>query len=108
MAATATVPSKQLRRQYQAGFMTALAKPATTARHVKVLNHVLGFFKKQVDVHTRHELLDRIADYRRGLAPLMAPLTLIRHYTRLLEISSLCGQAYLNPDPIELALRNRV
>ena len=49
-----------------------------------------------------------VEDYRRGMVPLVVPLTLIRHYVRVLGIEYLRDQVYLNPHPKELALRNHV
>jgi uncharacterized protein YbgA (DUF1722 family) len=68
----------------------------------------LGFFKKDLDKAARQELLDHILDYRRGLVPLVVPLTLITHHVRLLGVEYLQDQVYLRPHPKELALRNHV
>jgi len=70
------------------------------------LQHVAGFFKKELDADSRHELLAHIEDYRQGLVPLIVPLTLSRHYARIHHVSYLEDQMYLNPHPKELALRN--
>ena len=64
--------------------------------------------KSKLDNSSRAELLSHIEDYRRGLIPLVVPLTLIRHYVRILDIEYLRDQVYLNPHPKELALRNHV
>ena len=40
--------------------------------------------------------------------PLVVPLTLLRHYVRLLKVAYLAEQTYLEPHPKELMLRNRV
>jgi uncharacterized protein YbgA (DUF1722 family) len=88
--------------------MSGLSKIATQAKNTNVLEHILGFFKKDLDKSARQELLDHIRDYRRGLVPLLVPLTLITHYVRLLEVEYLRDQVYLNPHPKELALRNHV
>jgi uncharacterized protein YbgA (DUF1722 family)/uncharacterized protein YbbK (DUF523 family) len=98
----------ELREAYTAQFMTALSKPATVRRNVNVLEHLLGFFKRDLDAAAKRELLAHIDDYRRGLAPLVVPLTLVRHYVRLLDVRYLADQVYLNPHPKELALRNHV
>lgn len=45
-------------------------------------------------------------EYRKGLVPLVVPLTLLRHYVRRYAIGYLADQAYLNPHPRELLLRN--
>jgi uncharacterized protein YbgA (DUF1722 family) len=106
VAGSKATPRAQLRREYEGQLFSALAKPATPARHVNVLHHMLGFFKKDVDRCIREELLQQIDDYRRGLVPLLVPLTLIRHYVRLLGIDYLEGQVYLHSHPDELALQS--
>jgi uncharacterized protein YbgA (DUF1722 family) len=94
--------------RYEAGFMTTLEKLATPGRHVNVLTHMLGHFTDRLEPVARQELLAVVEDYRRGLVPLIAPLTLIRHYVRTLKVEYLLGQTYLDPHPKELMLRNRV
>jgi uncharacterized protein YbgA (DUF1722 family) len=49
-----------------------------------------------------------IDEYRRGLVPLVVPLTLLRHHVRAHDIGYLAGQTYLEPHPRELMLRNHV
>jgi uncharacterized protein YbgA (DUF1722 family) len=97
-----------LRARYEQGFMRGLAVPATPARHVNVLQHVLGYFKRDLDGASRHELLSLIDDYRRGIVPLVVPLTLVRHHVRRFDVAYLIGQTYLDPHPKELMLRNHV
>lgn len=38
--------------------------------------------------------------------PLIVPVTLFNHYARKYRVSTLVDQAYLNPHPLELKLRN--
>jgi uncharacterized protein YbgA (DUF1722 family)/uncharacterized protein YbbK (DUF523 family) len=99
---------EELREQYEAGFMTALGKLATPGRHANVLTHMFGHFSDKLDPSARREILAVIEDHRRGLIPLIVPLTLLRHYVRLLNVSYLSDQTYLDPHPKELMLRNRV
>ena len=56
----------------------------------------------------KQELVQLIEDYRKGLVPLVVPITLLRHHVAKHEISYLEGQLYLEPHPKELMLRNRV
>lgn len=103
-----SIPRRQLRQRYEAEFMTALKKIATPRKNTNVLEHIAGFFKKELDADSRHELLAHIEDYCQGLVPLVVPLTLIRHYVHILHIPHLADQVYLNPHPKELALRNHI
>lgn len=108
VAAAKSVPRNQLRDEYEATFMTSLTKIATVKKNTNVLHHILGFFKKQLDGSARSDLLSHIEDYRQGIVPLVVPLTLIRHYVRVLDVEYLRDQVYLNPHPKELALRSHV
>lgn len=101
-------PRAALAVQYQREYMDAVARPATVARHYNVLLHMAGFFKNDIGEEQKRELNGVIDDYHRGLVPLIVPVTLIRHYVRLLKVEWLDGQVYLDPHPKELALRNHV
>lgn len=98
----------ELETRYREIFMDALAKMATTRRHTNVLQHVAGHFKELLDADEKQELLGTIEDYRRGLVPLVVPLTLVRHHVRRHKVEYLAGQMYLDPHPKELMLRNHV
>jgi len=94
------VPRKELRETYESRFMDALRHIATPARNTNVLEHILGFFKRDLDPASRHELLGHVEDYRGGIVPLVVPLTLVAHYVRLLDVAYLRDQVYLNPHPM--------
>ena len=102
------MPRRELEQRYVDGFMTALAQLATARRHTNALEHMAGYFKDRLDAASKRELTETIADYRRGLVPLVVPLTLIRHHVRTLDVTYLTGQTYVEPHPKELMLRNHV
>jgi uncharacterized protein YbgA (DUF1722 family) len=95
------VPREELRHHYELKFMTALREKATGKRHTNVLQHMVGYFRKQLDADSRGELEALLQDYRAGLVPLVVPLTLIRHYVRKYDVTYLRGQVYLEPHPKE-------
>jgi len=97
-----------LRDAYASGFMAALTQLATPRRQTNVLQHCLGYFKKRLDPASRAELAALIDDYRRGLVPLVVPLTLLQHHVRRIDEPYLAGQIWLAPHPRELMLRNHV
>jgi uncharacterized protein YbgA (DUF1722 family)/uncharacterized protein YbbK (DUF523 family) len=86
----------------------ARASRATRGRHTNVLQHLAGFFKRQLADDERAELAEVIEDYRGGFVPLVVPITLIRHHVRRFGLAYLADQTYLNPHPKELMLRNHV
>jgi uncharacterized protein YbgA (DUF1722 family)/uncharacterized protein YbbK (DUF523 family) len=93
---------------YARVFMAALAAHATEKSHANVLDHMMGYFSKQLTAPERQELVQLIGDFRRRLIPLIVPITLMRHYSRKYQVEYLQGQLYLEPSPKELMLRNHV
>ncbi len=108
VATAKSVPRVELRERYEREFMEALREPATTRKHVNVLQHMVGYFSKQLDPESRLELQNLIREFQAGLVPLLVPLTLVNHYVRRHKVSYLQGQVYLDPHPKELMLRNHV
>ena len=108
VAGAKSLSRADLESRYTEGFMNALEPMATTRRHVNVLQHMAGYFKKRLDDTSRAELAATIEDYRTGLVPLVVPITLIRHHVRQHDVAYLAGQIYLAPHPQELMLRNHV
>ena len=92
--------------QYEALLMEALKLRATVKKNTNVLQHMMGYFKKQLTPDEKRELLEVIRDFHAELVPLIVPLTLFKHYVRKYDQPYLRGQIYLSPHPLELKLRN--
>jgi uncharacterized protein YbgA (DUF1722 family)/uncharacterized protein YbbK (DUF523 family) len=107
-ASAGTSPIEAVAAEYAVAFMAAFAIAATRARHVNVLQHMAGYFRRLLDDAARRDLADAIDDYRAGLVPLVVPVRLIAHYTRRYCETYLADQAYLAPYPHDLMLRNHV
>ncbi len=99
---------KELAHRYGELFMKTLAMKATVRKHVNVLHHILGYFKELLSAHEKVELLSVVGYYHQEQTPLVVPLTLIKHYVRIFDVSYIRDQVYLNPHPKELMLRNHV
>jgi uncharacterized protein YbgA (DUF1722 family)/uncharacterized protein YbbK (DUF523 family) len=93
---------------YEKGFTAVLLQPSTVKKVTDVLQHMLGFFKKQLTSDEKAELLETIDSYRSSVVPLIVPLTLIKHHVRKYQVSYLARQVFLSPFPAELMLRNHV
>ena len=96
----------ELLSRYQALLMEGLKLKATPAKNANVLQHLLGYFKKQLSADEKQELVELIERYRQGYIPLVVPVTLIAHFVRKYQQPYLMQQIYLNPHPLELQLRN--
>lgn len=108
VAEAKTLPRAELRERYETDFMAALGRKATPGRNRNVLEHMLGYFRDDLDAASRAEIAGLIHDYHTGLIPLVVPLSLVGHYARKLRVDYLTGQTYLEPHPKELMLRNHV
>ncbi|HNR93430.1 MAG TPA: DUF523 and DUF1722 domain-containing protein [Kiritimatiellia bacterium] len=97
---------KEVQSEYLAILMPALTVTATVKKSVNVLQHMQGYFKKQLTADEKKEMSETLNEYARGFIPLIVPVTLIRHYVRKYGEPYLADQWYLNPHPLELQLRN--
>ncbi len=93
-------------RQYETLLTEAMQLKATVPKHVNVLHHMAGYFKRHMSTDEKAELNEVIEYYRAGSLPLIVPVTLINHYVRKTGEPYLGRQIYLNPHPLELKLRN--
>jgi uncharacterized protein YbgA (DUF1722 family)/uncharacterized protein YbbK (DUF523 family) len=100
------IAGEDLFPEYESLLMRALKLKATPGKNANVLQHALGYFKRDLDPDEKQEALEVIEDYRQGNTPLVVPVTLLRHYVRKYNVDYLAAQSYFDPHPIELKLRN--
>jgi uncharacterized protein YbgA (DUF1722 family)/uncharacterized protein YbbK (DUF523 family) len=96
----------ELYQTYQRLLLEALRLKTTIKKNANVLQHMMGYFKKELSADEKQELLEIIGLYREVYVPLIVPITLMNHYIRKYDQPYLQGQYYLQPHPIELQLRN--
>jgi uncharacterized protein YbgA (DUF1722 family)/uncharacterized protein YbbK (DUF523 family) len=94
--------------QYSELLTKALTYRPTVKKHVNVLTHALGYFKKDISAEEKQEMLALIERFHNKLIPLIVPVTMLNHYVRKYDKEYLRKQFYLNPYPAELMLRNHV
>jgi uncharacterized protein YbgA (DUF1722 family)/uncharacterized protein YbbK (DUF523 family) len=102
------LPREELRTRYEGALMAILARPTSPGRQANVLMHLLGHLKQRIERADARELVAAIDDHRRGLVPLVVPITLLRHHVRRAGVPYVEGQTYLEPHPRDLMLRNHV
>ncbi len=106
VAKAGSIDQEQLLATYQENLMVAMRLKPTVKKHVNVLMHMMGHFKKQLTSDEKQELLEVIERFRNSHIPLIVPITLLNHYVRKYKETYLQQQYYLNPHPTELKLRN--
>jgi uncharacterized protein YbgA (DUF1722 family)/uncharacterized protein YbbK (DUF523 family) len=99
-------PLSVLYDEYQRQLMAAIHLRTTIKKNANVLQHLMGYFKKNLTGDEKRELLEIFDYYRKGHVPLIVPITLIGHYVRKYDQPYLKKQYYLHPHPVELQLRN--
>lgn len=97
---------EELFDRYQQLLMQGMRLLPTVKKHVNVLQHLLGYFKRDLSADEKAEALELIEHYRQGYLPLIVPVTLFNHFVRKYRQPYLAEQYYLNPHPLELQLRN--
>lgn len=91
---------------YLEQLIKALTLKSTIKKNINVLQHVLGYFKKDLDAAEKQECLELFEAYRQGHVPRIVPITLLNHYVRKYGKQYLAEQTYLNQHPTELRLLN--
>lgn len=90
---------------YREKLMAILKQPASRKNHTNVLMHIQGYFRDRLNARQRGELREVILNYRDGLLPILAPLTLLKHYLAEYPDRYLLTQNYFDPYPGDLGLR---
>lgn len=99
-------PFPAVKEAYLAQLIEALQLRCTPAKHINTMQHVIGYFKRQLDSEEKKEFQEILENFRKEHLPLIVPVTLLNHYVRKYKNDYLSSQLYLNPHPVELKLRN--
>ena len=91
--------------EYRQRLMDLMKQVASRSNHTNVLMHVQGYFRRELTSAQRQELAGLIDHYRQGIQPLLAPITLLKHYMAEFPHPWLAGQRYFAPYPEALRLR---
>jgi uncharacterized protein YbgA (DUF1722 family)/uncharacterized protein YbbK (DUF523 family) len=102
------LPLTQVLETYILRLMTFLKNRASRKSHTNVLMHIMGYLKKEIDTDTKQDLLEAIEQYRTNKVHLVVPLALLKHYLKRHGSEYIRTQAYLDPYPHELGLRNYI
>lgn len=99
---------EEMAGQYFSAFIELMKKRANRKSHTNVMLHILGYLKKSINAEDKQKLLTHIESYRTGQVPLIAPLTVLKHFVDLHGSDYVRQQYYLQPHPEALGLRNNL
>ena len=108
VAAGKSLAIEDLFQRYETLLLKALRLKTTLKKNINVVQHIMGYFKNQLSLDEKQELLEIIDQYRKEYVPLIVPITLLNHYAHKYRQPYLKQQVYLNPHPVALKLRNHV
>lgn len=97
-----------LGQRYFTALMTTLSTLASRKTHTNVLMHLQGYLKKKISSREKAELARIIEQYRTAQLPLIVPVTLLKHHFNNHPDPYINRQAYLQPYPDDLSLRNAI
>lgn len=106
IAKIAELEVKEAYRQYFSLMINLLNFKTTPKKHVNVMMHMLGYFKKELSAGEKQEMLGLINRFSEGVLPLIVPITMFKHYIQKYSKEYLANQHYVEPHPLELKLRN--
>lgn len=93
---------------YEDGFKRAIACKSSIKRNRNVLEHMAGFFKRELTPGEKRTLHTLIADYSAKIVPLITPLSTLKLFAEKYGTKYLLQQTFLDPYPKELALRSHI
>lgn len=97
---------ESIAESYIRSFMEVTRKPAPRKRQANVLQRVLHYLKKQLNLDERQELGRVIEHYRTGIVPLIVPVTLLGILLR--KYRGHDDAMMLSPYPYDLGLQNEI
>jgi len=100
--------NEELKEAYLTKMMRLLKERATRKNHANTLGHIQGYLKNSIDKDDKQELIEVLDQYRRGLLPLVVPITLLRHHFRKFPHPYITDTYYMQPHPSELMLLNNL
>lgn len=96
----------ELGERYFAELMAALSQLATRKSHTNALMHIQGYLKAALSPEEKQELSKIIEQYRLGHVPLIVPMVMLKHHFARHPDEYISRQAYMQPYPEDLGLRN--
>lgn len=99
--------SKQL-SSYEIKLFEALAQRSKRGAVINVLDHIYGYFKKQLTASEKALFHEAVDEFREGIVPLIAVIKVLQQFLGHYGSDYLQTQVFFNPYPADLALRSKV
>jgi uncharacterized protein YbgA (DUF1722 family)/uncharacterized protein YbbK (DUF523 family) len=94
----------EIYRQYSCLFLETIKMPASIGKRFNTLQHVMGYFKKELSKEDKAHLTGVLDDYRKGILQYNVPLNLFSFFVDKYNVTYLKNHYYFEPYPKELNL----
>jgi uncharacterized protein YbgA (DUF1722 family)/uncharacterized protein YbbK (DUF523 family) len=101
-------PLQDVLQNYSLEFLKAIDEKSTIKKTFNVIQHIIGYFKKDITTDEKNHLLEAAQEYKDGIIPLVAVTKLINLYVVKFDHEYLKKQKFLNPYPKEMSLRSDI
>lgn len=95
----------EVAEEYIGLMLNGMKRMATRSNNTNVLMHLQGHLKKLIGREDKAELRRIIIDYKEGLAPIMAPIILLKHHFRNNPNKYIKRLSFFDPYPKQLAIQ---
>lgn len=95
-------PVEATMAQYEEHLKKALSRPPRRGNIVNVINHMMGYFSRDLKSEEKRLLLSSLEAYRQGRVPIIGATNIIKSWVVRFGNQYLSGQTFLAPYPTEL------
>lgn len=93
-------------KEYEELFIKTIAYKSSINKTVNVLDHMMGFFKADIDADEKQHIKSLISQYKEKIIPLITVIELLKLLSKKYNKEFLIAQKFLDPYPSSLALRS--
>lgn len=94
--------------KYESKLTGLLAQVTRKGAVINVLDHVYGYFKKQLSAQEKAHYQETREEFRSGIVPLIAVIKVLQQFLSHYGSDYLMTQVFFHPYPPELALRSKI
>ncbi|RXT06385.1 DUF523 and DUF1722 domain-containing protein [Ammoniphilus sp. CFH 90114] len=95
-------PITEVYVDYEKALYEVLSRPTSSGSNINVLQHIMGYFKKELSAKEKSFFLTLLDRYREQKVPLSSPLGVLKAWAVRFENEYLMKQTYFEPYPHSL------
>lgn len=95
-------------KAYETKLHALLAHRSKRGSVINVLDHLYGYFKKQLTEQEKTHYRETVEEFRNGIVPLIAVIKVLQQFLSHYGSDYLETQVFFHPYPAELALRSEI